>query len=730
MLEYREDQKPIMEYVEGSMAVPAVPGAGKTFIITHLVTKLIEEGRHKPGKVLIVTYMNSAANNFKGRISKILQEKECRETSAFEVMTIHSLAVKIIKEKPEVLLANDDFRVLEDSRKIIYMNDCIRQWRDQGGERIFQWFLKDTNKGVEWEERFIGVVNSMISELKYHHISPEMLEQHCRNDSAYRGLLRCIAPIYKDYTARLRMDGLLDYDDLLVLSYRALSMDTSLREKMQKRYAYIFEDECQDSNLLQGKILSLLSKSSGNLVRVGDVNQSISGTFTSSNPKFFRYFCRDAERLHKMDMAGRSSKDIIELANYLVYYVRNLMPEIRCREALEDLYIRPVPDGGAYKGNPKPEQYCIYTGLAKKWENEVEKTVATICNFKKKFPEKSIGILVPTNQQIEAVAEKLREKDLDCEELTPSNAASRRILNLVGSILAFSAEPDKHENLFYLIEFFLAEGDNKEKEELYRFLLQFSVESLLYPQEGVTHTEELTESLSHTALWKRFLDIIPLLRDLLEKRKGALYEYVLYIGNFLQLDEKDKAMIEFIAAYIQYHCRNTPNITTREIAGRLRDEKSKDFYLISETIYESQGYEPSPGSITVCTYHKAKGMEWDCVFLLDLTAYKFPDSVAKTTQGEIWYLKDAWRNPAVLGKADIETIFNGVKEEEPVIKSKIAYIEERIRLLYVGITRAREHLFLMTHTEKPNGRIEEISQFYQVLNQFILSKGGKQYQWI
>jgi len=73
-INYREDQLPIISYESGTMAVPAVPGAGKTFIVTNLVAKLLCENKHKGGKILILTYMNSAVNNFKHRIKKILQD--------------------------------------------------------------------------------------------------------------------------------------------------------------------------------------------------------------------------------------------------------------------------------------------------------------------------------------------------------------------------------------------------------------------------------------------------------------------------------------------------------------------------------------------------------------------------------------------------------------------------------------------------------------------------------
>ena len=106
-----------MNYENGTMAVPAVPGAGKTFIVTNLVTKLLAENKNEKGKILILTYMNSAANNFKGRIKKILEEKGIDSTNGFEVMTIHSLAAKIIKEKPEVMMLSEDFNIADDLQK-------------------------------------------------------------------------------------------------------------------------------------------------------------------------------------------------------------------------------------------------------------------------------------------------------------------------------------------------------------------------------------------------------------------------------------------------------------------------------------------------------------------------------------------------------------------------------------------------------------------------------------
>ncbi|MFQ7252004.1 MAG: UvrD-helicase domain-containing protein, partial [Veillonella parvula] len=81
-------------------------------------------------------------------------------------------------------------------------------------------------------------------------------------------------------------------------------MDEDLKRKYQNKYEYVFEDECQDSNEIQGKIIGLICEEHKNLVRVGDINQSITGTFSSSDPKFFKEFIEESDFCYKMDMSN------------------------------------------------------------------------------------------------------------------------------------------------------------------------------------------------------------------------------------------------------------------------------------------------------------------------------------------------------------------------------------------------------------------------------------------
>ncbi len=706
-INYRQDQLPIMSYEGGTMAVPAVPGAGKTFIVTNLVAKLLREGKHDNSKILILTYMNSAVNNFKGRIKQLLIDNDIKEENSYEVMTIHSLAVKIIKEKPEVVMLNEEFSIADDLQKNIILNECIQNYRMNGGEKIFQWFLKD-QKDNEWRERmvdawengFYDLVGNSIGELKYKEISPRDLEEVV--DSSYNGVLRIILPIYTEYEKKLKYNGLLDYDDILILAYKALTLDENLRNKFQKRYKFIFEDECQDSNEIQGKIIKLICGENNNLVRVGDINQSITGTFSSSDPKYFKEFIKDADYCYRMYMSNRSSKDILDLANRLVKYVTNEFNQKECREALEDMEIKTVPCGMGYKENPKPDIYSINTKRYRTWNDEIEKTVAYAKAIKNKYPDKSIGILVPFNEQITQVAKKLMEHNMEFEELGPNSLNKRKVLNNIAYIIDFILNCDDIEKLIITLDKVFIKTDNEAgKVDLLQLLKSYNTEEVIY---NLDNKEPLIID-SDSELYSSFLDGIKSLREILEYPLSRLDLLILFIGERLNLEIADKALIEYIAFYTKYLCSENININLYDIYDILNNSKNKVFNHIIEVVYEMNGYEPQPGSITVCNYHKSKGMEWDCVFLLGLVEYNFPHNINQKFQCDKWYLRDKYKNPVAVVKSEIDKILGIQVETDYFNKTKVELINEKIRLLYVGITRAKEMLILSCSSYKDESDI-------------------------
>ena len=727
-INYREDQLPIIQYENGKMAVPAVPGAGKTFIVTNLVAKLLEEKRQGKGKILILTYMNSAVNNFKIRIKKILEEKNIDEKNSYEVMTIHSLAVKIIKEKPEIVMLNEDFNIADDLQKTMILNECINNFKINGGEKAFRFFLKEQKDPIwadrqldAWEKGFYDLVQNTISELKYKDISPQKLEEYMRENR--RGILKIILPIYKEYERRLKANGLLDYDDMLILAYKALSIDEDLKIKYQNKYQYVFEDECQDSNEIQGKIIGLICEEHNNLVRVGDINQSITGTFSSSDPKFFKEFIEDSDYCYRMDMSNRSSKDIINLANELTRYVtQNLQPE--CRDALEQMDIKTVPKNKGYKENPKPDKYQISYKYYKTFDKEIEQTVKFVRNIHKRYPDKSIGILVPYNDHINLVAKELIKEDLEFEELGPNSLRKRRIIDNIAIIIDFILNCDEKEKLIEVLDKVYIKTDNKEgKKDFLQLLRQtnLTVEELLYDEEC---TKELIID-TDSDLYESFLFGLKNLKNIIEYPLTRIDKLILFIGNSMMMEDEERAIVDYLGFYVKYLLAENNSMNLQQIYNLLSDRKNRVFSYIIEVVSEINGYEALPGSITVCNYHKSKGLEWDCVFLLGMTQFNFPDNIYEKFQCDKWYLKEKYKNPESNIKAEIDFMLHGEVTKNYAKEIKENLIKEKIRLLYVGITRAKEMLILSA-SEKNSAtdrNKQNPSMYLNILKNIIDKKG-------
>ena len=727
-INYREDQIPIIQYEGGKMAVSAVPGAGKTFIVTNLVAKLLEEKKQNKGKILILTYMNSAVNNFKVRIKKILEEKNIEEKNSYEVMTIHSLAIKIIKDKPEVVMLNEDFNIADDLQKTMILGDCINNFKLNGGEKAFRFFLKEQKDPIwsdrqldAWENGFYELVQNTISELKYNDITPQKLDEYIRENR--KGILKIILPIYIQYEKKLKSNGLLDYDDMLILAYKALNKDKVLKKKYQNKYQYIFEDECQDSNEIQGKIIGLICEEHNNLVRVGDINQSITGTFSSSDPKFFKEFIENSDYCYTMNMSNRSSKDIINLANELVRYVtQNLQPE--CRDALEEMNIKTVPKNRGYKENPQPDKYQINYKYYETFDKEIEHTVRFVRNINKKYPDKSIGILVPYNDHINLVAKELIKEDLEFEELGPNSLRKRRIIDNIALILDFILNCDEIEKLIEVLDKVYIKTDNKEGKKDFLQLLRetkLSVEDLLYDKKC---SEELIIDIN-SDLYQSFLYGLYNLKNIVEYPLTRIDKLILFIGDSMVVEKEEKAIVDYLSFYVRYLLSDNNSINLQQIYNLLSDKKNKVFSYIIEVVSEINGYEPLPGSITVCNYHKSKGLEWDCVFLLGMTEFNFPDNIYQKFQCDKWYLKEKYKNPQSNIKSEIDLLLNGKISKNYTKEIKENLIKEKIRLLYVGITRAKEMLILSASAKNSisDKKKQNPSMYLNILKNIIDKKG-------
>lgn len=771
---YREDQVPIMEYKSGTMAVPAVPGAGKTFIVTRLVTELLENNINGKEKILILTYMNSAVNNFKGRIKKLLNEKygedvEIEENlseeeineikrknkdtlrrlnNSYEVMTIHSLATKIIKENPESAMLNEEFMIADDAQRSIILNECIESYLStEKGRKYFYYFInyekakdkkskkinEDKARGFEetWKQGFFDLVTRSISKLKYNGITPDILNERV-NEDGYKGIMVIVSPIYEMYCKRLKLHGLLDFDDLLINAHKIVRDDDAIREKLNKKYKYIFEDECQDSNEIQGKIIKLIGGDNPNIVRVGDINQSISGTFSESNPKFFREFIESADCCHRMDMSNRSSKDILELANLLVDYTKNSLPEIECRDALEDMKIKTVEKGKGYKENPEPKSYTINTKwlAAGSFDDEIRETIRFVEGIKRKYPDKSIGILAPYNKECNKIAAELKKHDLEFENLSSSSEKMRKVIDDIANILDFIIDNDNIDKLMDIIgSAFIKEESEEGKADFLNIFKKFTTDELIYNFDEI----DLGIVDDSSSIFVKFKNALEKIQEIMDYSWNRADLLVLFIRDRLDITEEEMAIAEYVAFYVKYLKREDQDVDFEYIVNVIKDRGNSSFRHILDITGNINGYEPTPGSVTVCTNHKSKGMEWDCVFMLKCTKYQFPSDLEFKLPCQKYFLKEKYNNPEALVASEIEKLTNGLERTNFDIELKLDQIREKIRLFYVSVTRAKEMLIISASVfnndedkKKKYPLKQEKSEYFKLMENQVQKRRAKQ----
>lgn len=734
MIQLRPGQVEVADYRKGYLAVPAVPGAGKTTVLAYLAASLIAEGYTGKGKILIVTYMNSAVANFRARVGDFLEARGLPRNRGYDVRTLHSLAFSILKEKPEELLVNDEFNIIDPALRGRLIQQLVDNWLRENHRVFLKYFdYSPTGRGFDralerWRETdFPGFIKTMISWFKLYDLDSEKareLRRYCERNS----YLDWALAIYHDYDRYLREQGLLDFDDLVRQALNLLEKDQLLLERLQQKYTYIFEDEAQDSNELLTRILLLLAGEEGNLVRVGDSNQAIMGTFTSANPKIFRDYYNSKEVDKRSILySSRSTVDIINLANYLVRWSREEHPQGECRDALEEQFIYPVDSKDPFP-NPVTDKYTIAAKVYPTSEDEIRNVACLAARHIRDNPENTAAILVPANYIIEGLMEELEKLGVKYESPGYRHEEQLKTIQDFNLLLRFLAEPLLKDNFSRVFKGIFPEELLEGREDLDfidRLLEEYNLEEVIYPFGGEFLFQESMKELVPRQLWDDFVRTMDRLCLWLDASiELPPDELVLFIAEQMQLKGEELAVAQNMALQIKSELDLHPYWKLPEIVAELpRLEASwKDF---AGKIYDRKGYEPEPGVITLTTLHSSKGLEWDTVYIVYLTDDNFPSTVHDNFRSDYYYLKDEYSNPVAVAKAclkkllydreagneisiagrtgdreidDKEVLVKG-KEMDPRTEANLEFIKERLRLLYVAITRARKNLLLTAHRE-------------------------------
>lgn len=419
--------------------------------------------------------------------------------------------------------------------------------------------------------------------------------------------------VYQDYNQTLRKSNTLDFDDMVPLFLEAIKKNSHLLQMTQ--YPYILVDECQDINQIQYELIKTLSQTYQNIYMVGDEDQLIY-SFRSSNITILKTFQEEADETIILNPNYRSTKSILNLSNRLITHNKDRTPK--------ELY-------STLESNIKPI-YKSYTSTL-----EEAKDIAQIIQSLKE-PYEDIAILYRNNDQSYPIEKELAELHIP--------------------YTVYGAKP-----------FF----ENKEIKMIlytYRFLYNLNNEialRIIYPAFIQLEFYEYQSFLNY-----------PTKTTLLEKLKEYPNPNLNKLGNSLtilknHLEEGQTIFMEILEAlnYIKYLKETNQQ---KPQFGRLmafkemiEQESNLESYFNSFILEEERLH---PKGVSLLTLHKAKGLEYNTVFLISC-------------------------NEGIL----------------PSTKDRNEKLEEQRRLFYVGITRAKQRLYLSySLIHFINGRILYLKQ--------------------
>lgn len=718
MFRPREAQQEVLSYPGGLMGVAAVPGSGKTEILSALAARLVARQLDEGQEVLIVTLVNSAVDNFSTRIRRFLKEQyKLLPGVGYRVRTLHGLSNDIVRERPSLVGLADDFAIADDREAGGIVEDAVQSWlrthpellEDYLDEEIETWRAGSISRQW-WPKMMCDVARAFIRRAKDRQWTAEVLRSwFLAHDSGWPLAEFCIE-VYADYQRSLSYRGKVDFDDLVRYAISALRLDGDYLERLQHRWPFVLEDEAQDSSELQQDLLELLAGPNGRWVRVGDANQAVYYTFTTADPRLLRDFLARPE-VHTVEMteSGRSARPIIKLANYLVDWTVDEHPLPAVRSAFRRQHVK-ATSGGDPQPNPLEEECRIYFHAAKLTpEAEVRTVVRSLVKWVPEHPKQTVAVLVPDNQRGFKFAEALQEQGLECVELLNSTGPTRDTAAILEAVLMHLADADSSQRLGPA---FLAWHWRQRKDkERYRYLSRLArrlekcsrVEDYLWPRLSADWLREQDFGEDEQAV-----ELLGEFRQAAQRWHKAsslpIDQLLLTLSQDLFDEPADLARAYHFAVVLRDYSDANPRWRLKELAAELHLVASNERRFVGLSA-EDTGFDPEryKGQVVVATMHRAKGLEWDRVHLTAVNNYDFPaGSQVDRYRGEPWYVRDGLNLVAeALGQLEaLRSDRPSYVEGEPSYQARLDYIKERLRLLYVGITRAKRELIMTWNTGK------------------------------
>ncbi|MFQ5881990.1 MAG: ATP-dependent helicase [Candidatus Methylomirabilales bacterium] len=670
------DQVKAVTTPEGPLLIVAGAGTGKTTVITRRIAYLITAKLARPSEILALTFTDKAASEMEERVDLLVPYGYAEVW----ISTFHAFGDRILREQALALGLDPDFTVLTRPEQVVFFR-----------ERLFEFPLSyylplgDPTKYIE------GIL-TLISRAKDEDVSPAEYLQYAEglagrarahpDDDVLQEEARRqmeIALTYKKYQELIAREGGVDFGDQVALTIRLFQEHPAILAEYRRRFRYILVDEFQDTNYAQWQLLQLLAGPEGNLTVVGDDDQSIykfRGAAVSNLLSFTEAYPR--AEVVVLTHNYRSTQAILDAAYRLI---RHNDPErLEVRQGL-DKRLHALREGG------RTVEHRHYDTLGSEADGVTALIEAKVSPGK--YRHRDMAILVRANRDADPFLRALNMKGVPWRFSGTHGLYNREEIRLLMAFLRVVADPGESQSLYHLAA-----------SELYQIppldLAWCGAAARRMNRSLFWAFTNLEAAGLHDLSGEGVATIQKLLADLQEYIRRAqglstgevLYHFLMESGYLKRLtaaqDMASQIQVQNIARFFERVKRFS------EIA--LLDRVAQ-FVHYQEKLLEA-GEDPAVAeadvdmdAVNVLTVHKAKGLEFPVVFLVGLTADKFP------SRGR----RDPIELPGPL-----------VKDRVP--EGDVRLQEER-RLFYVAMTRAQAELYLTSSRDYGMGRPKKVSPF-------------------
>ncbi len=662
-----EEQKKAVLATEGPVLVLAGAGSGKTKALTHRIAYLIREKHVSPYNILAVTFTNKAAAEITARVQNLLQNYSSQILMPGQVPndrnyklpwagTFHSVCVRVLRREADFVGYGRNFTIYDANDQSSIIKRIMRDLGidpKQYNPNSISYFIS-------------GAKNELIDATEYKKYQSSPFEQ-------------ITARVYEKYESYLRTANAMDFDDLIMQCVFLFQKNPQILEKYQQTFKYILIDEYQDTNQAQYVWAKLLADKFKNIMVVGDDFQSIyswRGANFRNILNFEKHY--PGAKVIKLEQNYRSTKTILEAANDVIKYNKN-----KTDKKLWTQNVEGVPINVYEALNEKDEAEYVAAEILRlaRQQKSGAKTSFLKPNDLQPPDFSDFAVLYRTNAQSRAIEEAMIRFNIPYRVVGGIRFYERKEVKDILAFLKYLSNPADFEALERCIQTPSRGIGEKTIAKIREFLTNF--------QESVSITKsnsdnkfgnEIIDQLS-TNFPAKVVDFFKLMKELgdfsvtlpLDRLILRIAEKTGYRDYLLDGTPEGEGRWENIeelatvASQIQANYESKVKNIEHDAPDSFLDvdeaESSplESFLEQVALVQDADSIDPNTKAVTLMTLHSAKGLEFGSVFIVGVEEGLFPHSRALMDESEM---------------------------------------EEERRLAYVGITRAKERLYLIYAQER------------------------------